>query len=71
MDDRTTDAHATFEPWYHHVALILPADARTAEERALRQFARKCRTDRIRSNIALMPPRSMFAWPDEAGRVAQ
>jgi hypothetical protein len=66
--DGTIDAEPTFQPWYHHVPLILPADVRTAEDRALALFARKCRAERIKANIAHMPPRSMFVWPVEIVR---
>ena len=63
--DHTIDAEPTFEPFYAGRELVLPPDARTDQERALRAFGRKCRVERIRANVAMMPSRSMFAWPDE------
>jgi hypothetical protein len=59
-------SESTFQPSYHHVELALPPDARTPEERALKAFARKCRCDRIRANIAKSPSRSMFYREDVA-----
>lgn len=61
----TIDAEPTFVPWYAGV-IVLPPDARSSEQRALNAFARKCRAERIKANIAHLPPRSLFAWPDEA-----
>lgn len=66
MTDGTIDAQATFVPWYHHRVLILPPDARTPEARALKQFARQCRCDRIKANIQLSPSRSLFSSEEEA-----
>lgn len=66
MSQSTIDVQPTFRPWYQHVPLILPADARTPEERALKAFARKCRCERIRANIAKSPSRSMFYREDVA-----
>jgi hypothetical protein len=63
---KTTDAEPTFQPWYHHVPLIVPKDARTPEQIALREFGRKCRVERIKANIAHMPPVSMFTWEKAA-----
>lgn len=60
------EAEVTFQPWYHHVPLVIPPDARTPEQRALRAFARKCRCDRIAANIAKSPSRSMFYSEDVA-----
>lgn len=66
MIEGTIDAEPTFQPWYHHVLLVLPEDARTPEARALKAFGRKCRAGRIQNNIALAPSVPMFDWQERA-----
>jgi hypothetical protein len=65
MTDGSIDAHSTFVPWYGGFPLTLPPDASSCESRALREFGRMCRVERIKRHVAAYPSRSMFRWQDE------